>query len=212
MIMNSRLRTLLLLLLVILLNACASSQPENITDVCEIFDDRRSWYRAARSTEKRWGIPIAVNMAFIYQESSFRAKVRPERTRILWIFPGPRPSSAFGFSQALDSTWSDYQRLSGNRRASRKNFGDAIDFVGWYNANSRKQSKIDGNDARNLYLAYHEGNSGFQRGTYRRKAWLLDAAANVQTNADRFNRQLEGCRKSLNRGWPMRIFFALTPF
>ena len=156
------------------LAACAASQPRNVADVCEIFEDRRSWYRAAQSAEERWGVPIAVNMAFIYQESSFRARAQPERSRILWIIPGPRPSSAYGYAQALDSTWADYERLSGNGNASRSNFSDAIDFVGWYNANSTRLSGISPHDARNLYYAYHEGNGGFQRGSYRSKEWLLE--------------------------------------
>ena len=163
-----------------LLSACVSTPPRNIADVCDIFEDRRSWYRAAVEAEKRWDIPVAVNMAFIYQESSFRARAKPERSRILWIFPGPRPSSAYGYAQALDSTWAEYEHNSGNRRASRSNFGDAIDLVGWYNANSRRISSIGASDARNLYFAYHEGNGGYQSGTFREKQWLIDAANNVQ--------------------------------
>ena len=196
-----------LLVLILLLNACTASQPADITDVCDIFEDRISWYRAARSSEARWGIPIAVNMAFIYQESSFRARARPNRTRILWLFPGPRESSAYGYAQALDSTWAEYQRKSGNRWSTRRNFGDAIDFVAWYNASSHRQSKIAKHDARNLYLAYHEGNGGFQRGSYRGKSWLLTAADNVQSNANRFDMQLDECRDRLNRNWLVRLLF-----
>ena len=188
-----------------LLGACAGSPPRNIANVCEIFEDRRAWYRAATEAEARWQIPVAVNMAFIYQESSFRARAKPERSRILWVLPGPRPSSAYGYAQALDSTWAEYERTSGNRRASRSNFSDAIDFVAWYNANSRRMSDIGPSDARNLYFAYHEGNGGYQRGTYREKQWLIDAANNVQSNAVRFDMQLSSCRDRLDRSWWQRI-------
>ena len=189
----------------LLLVSCVASQPRNITDVCSIFEDRRGWYRAARDAERRWSIPIAVNMAFIYQESSFRARAKPERRRFLWIFPGPRPSSAYGYAQALDSTWDDYVRISGNRGASRADFGDAIDFVAWYNANSNRISNINRDDARNLYYAYHEGNGGFQRGSYRSKQWLIEAAGNVQANSDRFSGQLAGCRRELGKNWFQRL-------
>jgi hypothetical protein len=198
---------LLLTLSLLGLVSCTASQPRDTANVCSIFEDRRSWYKAAKASADRWNIPIAVNMAFIYQESTFRARAKPERTRILWILPGPRPSTAYGYAQALDSTWSEYEQRSGNSRASRANFADAIDFVAWYNANSRRISSIPGNDARNLYLAYHEGNGGYQRGTYREKRWLLDAAANVQANADRFAVQLNSCQRELDKNWFQRLFF-----
>lgn len=188
-----------------LLSSCLASQPNNITNVCSIFEDRRSWYKAAKAAENRWGIPVAVNMAFIYQESSFKSRARPERTRFLWVLPGPRPSSAFGYAQALDSTWADYEARSGNRRASRADFDDAVDFVAWYNAGTTRQSNIAPHDARNLYYAYHEGNGGYQRGTYREKAWLIDAANRVQANADRFVGQLNACERELEKNWFQRL-------
>ena len=129
-------------LLVSLLAACASSPPASVADICDIFEDRRGWYNAAKSAERRWGIPVSVNMAFIYQESSFQSRARPPRNKFLWIFPGRRPSSAFGYAQVLDETWQEYEQKSGNSRASRANFSDAIDFVSWYNANSTRVSNI----------------------------------------------------------------------
>lgn len=187
------------------LASCASSPPKSVANICDIFDGRRSWYNAAKESEKRWGVPVAVNMAIIYQESSFRARAKPERSRILWIFPGPRPSSAYGYAQALDETWEEYEQTSGNRRASRSNFSDAVDFVGWYNFNSNRASEINRDDARNLYYAYHEGNGGYQRGTYQNKQWLIDAAAQVQSNSSRFSVQLDSCRRELDKNWFQRL-------
>ena len=51
----------------VFLTSCVSSQPQDINDVCAIFEERRGWFEAADSSEKRWGIPISVNMAVIYQ-------------------------------------------------------------------------------------------------------------------------------------------------
>jgi len=189
----------------VLITSCVSAPPRNVSDVCDIFEDRRSWYRAAKSSEQRWGVPIAVNMAFIYQESSFQARAKPERSRFLWVFPGPRLSSAFGYAQALDSTWAEYVSASGNRGASRSDFSDAIDFVAWYNANSNRTSNIGKDDARNLYYAYHEGNGGYQRGTYRSKQWLIDAAGRVQSNSSRFSLQMKSCRRDLDKNWLQRL-------
>lgn len=185
--------------------ACAASQPRETSNVCSIFEERRSWYRAAKASERRWGVPMAVSMAMIYQESSFRARAKPERSRILWILPGPRPSSAYGYAQALDSTWADYENASGNRGASRSRFEDAIDFVAWYNAFSSRISGISRANAEHLYYAYHEGNGGYQRGSFRDKRWLVEAAGRVQSNADRFDQQLRDCRRELDKNWWQRL-------
>ena len=188
-----------------LLAACASSPPESVADICEIFEERRGWYNAAKNAEQRWGVPVSVNMAFIYQESSFQSRAKPARNKFLWIFPGRRPSSAYGYAQALDETWQEYEQKSGNSRASRRNFSDAIDFVGWYNANSSRMSNISNNNAMHLYYAYHEGNGGYQRGTYRDKQWLVETAGRVQANSRRFASQLDGCRRELDKNWFQRL-------
>jgi len=188
-------------------SGCITTQPNDIDNICSMFNEKRSWYNSAQSAEKRWGIPISVNMAVIYQESSFKARAKPERSTILWILPGRRPSSAYGYAQALDSTWDDYKIISENKRASRSNFNDAIDFVSWYNSNSRRINKIAPFDAKNFYLAYHEGNAGFARQSYSDKEWLINAADRVQFNAERFNSQLKSCENELSKGWFRRLLF-----
>lgn len=203
--MNQRMGLISALALAAALNGCVASQPRNIANVCEIFEDRRSWYRAAMRTEERWGIPAPVNMAFIYQESGFKARAKPARGRFLWILPGSRPSSAYGYAQAVDGTWNDYMTQSGNWDARRDEFADAIDFVGWYNAMSRRMNQIPPDNAAHLYFAYHEGNAGYSRGTYRNKSWLIDTGSRVQANAERFDQQFSGCRSELDKNWFQRL-------
>ena len=204
-VMRRKMRVTFAACVSIILSGCITSQPSDIDNICSMFDEKRNWYNSAKSAEKRWGIPTAVNMAVIYQESSFKARAKPERSKILWVLPGRRPSSAYGYAQALDSTWDDYKIISGNKRASRRNFNDAIDFVSWYNSNSRRINKIAPFDAKNFYLAYHEGNAGFARQSYSDKNWLINAADRVQLNAERFNSQLKSCESELNKGWFRRL-------
>lgn len=183
-----------------LLQGCATSaQPGNIDNICDIFDEKRGWYSDARASERRWGTPIPVMMAMMYQESSFQYAARPPRTRLLGFIPWRRASSAHGYAQAKNEVWSEYRRDSGNPWASRRNFRDAIDFVGWYNRTSHQRNNIALDDARNLYLAYHEGHGGFSRGTYNSKAWLIGVAGRVDERADRFEEQLSRCRRRFRR-------------
>ena len=194
------------LLLSLLLGGCATSTPQSTSNVCEIFRDKRGWYSDARAAEKKWGSPIAVIMAIIHQESSFRAKVKPPRTKILWVFPGPRPSSSYGYTQALKATWKQYIRDTGNYGADRDKFKDAVDFVGWYNHQSYKRNGIAKHDAYNLYLAYHEGHGGYNRRSFSNKAWLKNVANKVAANAQRYSGQLAACKSEFKR---RKWFFGL---
>lgn len=184
------------LTVVFLTGGCAST-PSNAADVCSIFREKPGWYRGALKAEQRWNISIPVMMAFTYKESSFVHNARPPRTKLLFVIPWRRPSSAYGFAQATNETWSDYQRATGRRGADRNDFGDAIDFVGWYLDRAHRHLGISRRDAKRLYLSYHEGLSGYRSGRWKRNAWLQGAADRVATNAARYDRQLSSCRNSL---------------
>ena len=178
-----------------------NKMPENLSDICTIFDDRRDWYEAAKDSEERWGTPTHIQMAIIQQESSFRFNARPPRTKIMGLIPWKRPSNAYGFAQALDGTWERYKSETGREFADRDDFEDAIDFVGWYTALSNKAAGISKWDSYNQYLAYHEGQAGWQRGTFERKAWLKKAATRVDVRARKWSSQLQGCEEALNDRW-----------
>jgi hypothetical protein len=198
-------RLLVVALLLSLLGGCASSVPRNTGDICAIFYEKDgffdNWYDAADDAETRWEIPIPVMMATIRQESGFRAKAKPPRRRILWIIPWRRPSSAYGYAQVLDTTWQAYKEDSGSVFASRADFEDAIDFVGWYHYRSAKQLGIPRHDAYRLYLAYHEGQGGYKRGTWTKKPWLIDVARKVDGYAKTYSKQLSTCREDLDDPW-----------
>ncbi|GMG87827.1 hypothetical protein [Biformimicrobium ophioploci] len=176
-----------------LLGGCATAPPANLENVCEIFSEKKGWYADAYQASKRWNASIPVMMAFVHQESRFVHDARPPRRKILGFIPGPRPSNAYGYSQALTGTWRTYERNSGNNGADRDDFADALDFIGWYNQSSVRRNNIDRNDSYHLYLAYHEGHGGFERRTYRNKPWLQDVARGVSQRAKRYDAQLQGC-------------------
>jgi len=174
----------------------APRYPDNI---CEIFRENRAWYRSAHASYRRWGIPIPVMMAIMHQESRFEAKAKPPRTTCLCIFPGPRPSTAYGYSQAMDETWEKYKRSTDNWGADRDDFSDAVDFIGWYCNMSHTKCSIAKDDAYNLYIAYHEGHGGFRRKTYRKKAWLRQVAGKVGSRARIYEKQLVSCQREFQK-------------
>ena len=191
----------LLLMGAMLLVGCTTSQPRNVNDICDIFETKRGWYDDAADARDEWGSPIPVMMAMMHQESRFYAKAKPPRKKIFGFIPGPRPSDAYGYSQALKSTWKSYKRSAGNYGADRDDFADAIDFIGWYNYQSHKRSGISRKDTYHLYLAYHEGHGGYNRRSYRKKQWLMDVARKVQRKANTYQTQLNGCEEDLKSGW-----------
>lgn len=192
---------LLVLSLVLSLVGCTSAPPQQPDNICEIFDEKSGWYKDAKQASRRWGTSIPVMMAIIHQESAFRARAKPPRTKILWIIPGPRPASAYGYAQAIDETWDMYKRATGSWGAERNDFDDAIDFIGWYNNESHRKNKIAKTDAYNLYLAYHEGHGGFAKGSFSNKQWLKDVSNKVARRSSNYGDQLKGCEKRLNRGF-----------
>lgn len=191
-------RTLRALALVLLVSACGGqreySAPRELDNACAILAERPSYHRAFRATEQRWGVPVAVQMAIIYQESKFIGNARPPHEYALGIIPMGRQSSAYGYSQALDGTWEDYTREMG--RARRDDIHDAADFLGWYMAQTTAQLGIPLNDTENQYLAYHEGRTGYARQSYRDKAWLMRVAAELDQRAALYDAQLHSCRRA----------------
>ena len=185
-------------LLVLLVGSCGggnNSAPRNLDNACSIADQRPKYLKAMKRTERRWGVPVHVQMATIYQESKFVGDARTPFRYVLGVIPMGRQSSAYGFAQALDATWKEYKRETGRYGARRDDIEDATDFMGWYMAQSSEMLGIPLSDARSQYLAYHEGRSGYARGSHRSKAWLMRVANEVGARAERYRMQLATCGK-----------------
>ena len=193
--MSRLLRAMVFLLLV---SACGGgnySAPRNLDDACSIVKQRPKYLKAMKRAERKWDVPVHVQMAIIYQESKFIGNNRTPIQYVLGVIPMGRQSSAYGYAQALDATWREYQRAEGGRGAKRDDIGDATDFMGWYMDQTTEEIGIPIGDARNQYLAYHEGRTGYTRGSYRRKSWLLRIANEVGSRADLYQTQLARCSR-----------------
>jgi len=185
------------LILLLALAGCAST-PRNINNVCAVFDQKdgwfANWYSAAKRTEQAYGVPVPILMATIRVESGYQARARPPRKKILGFIPWKRASSAYGYSQALDGTWTQYKQETGRWTADRNRFSDAVDFVGWYHRSSHLRNGIPLNDAYNLYLAYYAGQAGYARGVWKNNAHMKKAAERAAAMASQYEAQLSGCR------------------
>lgn len=205
--MSLLLRLCFIILCLQQLAGCASAPPKDPDNICAIFTQNRSWYEAAKDTQEKWGVPVHIPLAIMYQESSFKHDAAPPMRYFLGFIPIGRASSAYGYAQAKTGTWGEYKKATDQSWASRTNFADAIDFMGWYIYKTHKINGVSKWNAKQQYLNYHEGWGGYRRGSYRAKSWLIKVADRVDARSRRYARQYQQCKKELNRSWLSRLFF-----
>ena len=178
------------------ISAC-SSIPKNTSNSCSIFNERYLWYKHAKKTEQKWGTPIYIQLAIIKMESDFDWLAKPKRQKIFKVIPYKRPSSSFGYSQAVKGTWEQYKKETGNKLATRARFKDSVDFIGWYTNKTETILKISKKDAFRQYLAYHEGWGNFKN--YKKNKKVIGLAKKVEKQSNIYKKQLLKCSDNLNK-------------
>ena len=186
----------IIILTIFLLSAC-SSIPKNVSNSCSIFDERYFWYKHAKKTEQKWGTPIYIQLAIIKMESDFDWLAKPPRQKLLKIIPFKRPSTSFGYSQAVKGTWEQYKKETGNKLAIRTRFKDSVDFIGWYTNKTETILKISKKDAFKQYLAYHEGWGNYKY--YKKNKKVIGLAKKVEKQSKIYKKQLQKCKNKLNK-------------
>ena len=184
-----------LLIFLFLISAC-SSIPSNTSDSCSIFNERYLWYKYAKKSEQKWGTPIYLQLAIIKMESGFDWLAKPPRQKLFKIVPYKRPSSSFGYSQAVKGTWKQYKTETGNKIATRTRFKDSVDFIGWYTSKTEKILKVSKQDAFKQYIAYHEGWGNYKN--YKNNKKVINLAKRVEKQASIYKKQLSDCKNSLS--------------
>ena len=190
----------IILIFFLTLAGCSIAPPRNTQNACNFLGENPGWYNAVKDSADSWNVSEGLILSFIRQESSFVSDAKPPRTKILWVIPGPRTSTAYGYPQAKDGTWSDYRKDTNSYLAERDNFRDATDFIGWYVDRAHRIAGIRKADTYSHYLAYHDGVGGFQRGTFKAKRWLMAVARRVNQIASTYDSQLSKCRDQLKTG------------
>ena len=186
----------LIIFLFFLISGC-SSIPKNTSNSCSIFNERYLWYKYSKKTEKKWGTPVYIQLAIIKMESDFDWLAKPQRQKIFKIIPYKRPSSSFGYSQAVKGTWEQYKKETNNKLATRARFKDSVDFIGWYTDKTFSILKIPKEDAFRQYLAYHEGWGNYKN--YKNNQKVIILAKKVKQQSDKYKSQLKKCQKKLNK-------------
>jgi len=190
------LKNKLIFFIFFLITSC-SSIPANTSNSCSIFDERYLWYKHSKKVELKWGTPIYIQLAIIKMESDFDWLAKPARKKLFKVIPYKRPSSSFGYSQAVKGTWEQYKRETGNKLATRARYKDSVDFIGWYTSKTEEILKIPKKDAFKQYLAYHEGWGNFKN--YKKNKKVIKLAKKVEKQSNIYKSQLLKCRNSLNK-------------
>ncbi len=190
------LKNKLTFIILLLLTSC-SSIPSNTANSCTIFEERYFWYKHSKKSEQKWGTPIYIQLAIIKMESGFDWLAKPKRQKIFKIIPFKRPSSSFGYSQAVKGTWELYKKETGNKLASRARFKDSVDFIGWYTNKTENILKISKKDAFKQYIAYHEGWGNYKH--YKKNKRVIGLANKVEKQSNIYKKQLTKCKRSLNK-------------
>ena len=197
-ILNNIKIQLLYFLIFSLLVSC-SSIPKNTQNACSIFSERYLWYKHAKNSSEKYGVPVHLILAFVNKESGFNRWAKPERTKLFKIIPYKRPSSSFGYSQAIDKTWDQYKNETNNMLALRSRFKDSVMFIGWYINKTHQMNKIPLNDSYRQYLNYYLGWGNYANKTYQTDKKAILFAKSVQKQSNIYRNQLIKCQKSLDK-------------
>jgi len=184
------------IILVFFIITSCSSIPSNTSNSCSIFDEKYFWYKHVKSTEQKWGTPSHIQLAIIKMESDFDQLAKPPRQKLFKVIPYKRPSSSFGYSQAVKGTWQQYKNETGNNFATRARFKDSVDFIGWYTNKTESILKISKNDAFKQYIAYHEGWGNYKN--YKKNKKVIRLAKRVEKQSNLYKKQLSQCSNSLS--------------
>ena len=189
-------KKIFLFLFIFLISAC-SSIPKNTSNSCDIFNERYLWLKHSKKVEKKWGTPIHIQLAIIKMESDFDWLAKPPRQKLFKLIPFKRPSSSFGYSQAVKGTWEQYKNETGNKLATRARFKDSVDFIGWYTNKTNQILKIPLQDAFKQYIAYHEGWGNYKN--YKNNKKVIGLAKKVEKQSKIYKKQFFKCRDFLNK-------------
>ncbi len=176
-----------------------SSVPKYPQNACKIFGENYLWYKSTKKSYDTYGAPMHIILAFVNKESGFNRWAKPKRTKLFKVVPYKRPSSSFGYSQAVKKTWELYKKETNNPLALRTRFKDSVMFIGWYMSKTKKINKIPLNDSYRQYLNYYLGWGSYSKKVYKTDKKAVIFAKSVEKQSKIYKNQLKQCQKNLNK-------------
>ena len=186
-------------LIIFLFITSCSSIPKNTSNACKLFGERYLWYKHVRNSSETYGAPIHIILAFVKKESGFNRWAKPKRTKLFKVVPYKRPSSSFGYSQAVKKTWELYKKETNSPLALRTRFKDSVFFISWYISKTNKINKIPLNDSYRQYLNYYLGWGNYAKKTYKTDKKAIIFAKSVKKQSNIYKNQLKECQKNLDK-------------
>ena len=191
----------LIYLIILFFLASCTSVPKYPQDACKIFGEKYFYLKHSRAASEKWGIPISSILAVINKESGFRRFAKPKRKKLFKIIPYRRPSSSFGYSQAVNKTWELYKKENNKPIALRISFKNSSDFIGWYFWKTNKINNISFTDTRNMYLNYYLGWGAYKAKAYQQDKKAIIFAKSVEKQAKIYKNQLRECKSVLKKSY-----------
>ncbi|MDC0136948.1 lytic transglycosylase, partial [Sulfitobacter sp.] len=69
--MKTPLRAMIVVLLLASCGGSSTTPPRDLDNACTILKQRPDYHKAFKAAERKWGVPVHVQMATIHQESKF---------------------------------------------------------------------------------------------------------------------------------------------
>ena len=180
------------------LTSC-SSIPRYPQNACKIFGENYLWYKHVKKSSETYGAPIHIILAFVNKESGFNRWAKPPRQKLFKVVPYKRPSSSFGYSQAVKKTWELYKTETNNPLALRTRFKDSVMFIGWYIKKTNKINKISIKDSYRQYLNYYLGWGSYAKKVYKTDKNSIIFAKSVEKQSKIYKKQLQECSANLDK-------------
>ena len=171
------------------LTGCVHQRLE-VSNACDILHNHPDWYSYHLHFENKYAVPMSTVMAIIALESGYDAKARPVKSWLINKYiPWQYASSSYGYSQATNASWADFQRANPYSIFTRSDYVSSVAFVSWYLATYAVSKNIL--KVQDQYVVYHDGPN---KALDKVSPATRDYAKRVAAMADSYASQLKSCR------------------